>query len=145
MGQVLISNYEITFTLFINQFLILNTFAFLFLHIFFISSISLSFDLFEPCSHSLECSVTFCLVSEFLFLYFFEFCVCVATVIKARFVRVITRTLALEFMLVTVYKVKFTLYKTLIAFPCSLLYARLLPSLLFSLKHMACHFLIHEI
>ena len=59
--------------------------AFLYLQTFFINSIFLSFELFEPCSCSLESSVTFHLVLEFLFFVLFRILWMLATVNEAKF------------------------------------------------------------
>ena len=97
MKQVLQQQYKITSILCINRFLLLNTFSFLFLQTslfsLFINSISLFFDLFEPCT-ALNFLLPCHLVSEFLFFVLF------------RMLR----------MLVTVSKAKFSLRRTLITF-----------------------------
>ena len=51
MKEVLQQQYKITFTLYINQLILLNTFSFLSLQFsLFMDSISVSFDLLERCT-----------------------------------------------------------------------------------------------
>ena len=72
----------------------------------------------------------------------------VTTVIKARFSlrkTLITSLKSQPCLLITVYRVEFTSWKTLIACAFSLLYASLFLSLLLSQKHMACHAFTHQI
>ena len=99
---------------------------------------------------SLEFSVAFHLVSEFLFFVLFWMLWMLVTVNNALFslwktLITFSKIPTLGWMLVILCKMKFASRKILITFTCSLIYARLLPPLLFSLKHMACHVFTHEI
>ena len=69
MRQDFQQQYQVVFTLCINQFPLMNTFSCLFpLTSLLIDSISLSFDLFEHCIALNPLLATFHFVSEFLFL-----------------------------------------------------------------------------
>ena len=72
MRHVLQQHHYITFTLCINQFLLLNSFSFLFVHTsFIINSVSLSFELFGSCI-ALYLLSLFILFGSFCFLCFFK-------------------------------------------------------------------------
>ena len=96
---------------------------------------------------------TFCYLppcSEVSFFVLFRILWMLATVNKIKFslrktlITLVQSQSCLGVNLVTVYKAKFTSWKTLIAFTFSLLFARLLPPLLFSQTQMACHAFTHR-